>query len=48
METLDISDVLVEKNLQFKLKDSGSYVRSKESKTFTLHRFLLIPPIQIL
>ena len=34
METLDISDVLVEKNLRFKLKDGGSYVRSKESKNF--------------
>ena len=32
METLDIEDVLVEKNLRFKLKDGGSYVRSKESK----------------
>ena len=34
METLDIEDVLVEKNLRFKLKDGGSYVRSKESKNF--------------
>ena len=34
METLDIEDVLVEKNLGFKLKDGGSYVRSKESKNF--------------
>ena len=32
METLDINDVLVENNLRFKLKDGGSYVRSKESK----------------
>ena len=48
METLEIDDVLVEKNLRFKLKDGGSYVRSKESKTFILHRFLPIPLIQIL
>ena len=34
METLDISGVLVEKNLGFKSKDGGSYVRSKESKNF--------------
>ena len=34
METLEIDDVLVEKNLRFKLKDGGSYVRSKESKNF--------------
>ena len=34
METLDINDVLVEKNRRFKLKDGGSYVRSKESKNF--------------
>ena len=34
METLDIEDALVEKNLRFKLKDGGSYVRSKESKNF--------------
>ena len=34
METLDISDVLVENNLRFKLTDGGSYVRSKESKVF--------------
>ena len=34
MDTLDIEDVLVEKNLRFKLKDGGSYVRSKESKHF--------------
>ena len=34
METLDIEDVLVENNLRFKLKDGGSYVRSKESKNF--------------
>ena len=34
METLDIEDVLIEKNLRFKLKDGGSYVRSKESKNF--------------
>ena len=34
METLDIEDVLVEKNLRFKLKDGGFYVRSKESKNF--------------
>ena len=47
MEPLDIEDVLVEKNLRFKLTDGGSYVRSKESKTFTLRRFLLIPLIQI-
>ena len=32
METLDIEDVFVEKNLRFKLKNGGSYVRSKESK----------------
>ena len=34
METVDIEDVLVEQNLRFKLKDGGSYVRSKESKNF--------------
>ena len=34
METLEIDDVLLEKNLRFKLKDGGSYVRSKESKNF--------------
>ena len=34
METLVIEDVLVEKNLRFKLKGGGSYVRSKESKNF--------------
>ena len=33
METLDITDVLVEKKLRFKFKDGGSYVRSKESKS---------------
>ena len=32
METLQINGVLVEKNLRFKLKDGGSYVRSEESK----------------
>ena len=34
MDTLEIDDVLVEKNLRLKLKDGGSYVRSKESKHF--------------
>ena len=34
METLNIEDVLVEKNLRFRLRDGGSYVRSKESKNF--------------
>ena len=34
MESLDISSVLVEKKLRLKLKDGGSYVRSKESKNF--------------
>ena len=34
METLDIEDVLVENNLRFRLKEGGSYVRSKESKHF--------------
>ena len=34
MEALDIEDVLVEKNLRFKLQEGGSYVRSKESKNF--------------
>ena len=47
METVDIEDVLVEKNLRFKLIEGGSYVRSKENKKRILHQFLLIPLIQI-